>query len=1125
MKENNAPILSDNIEEKLRSIFIAAPVGIGIVSNRVILEANETLCRMTGYSKAEMIGRNASFLYPSMEEYNFVGSEKYGQIQRTGSGTVETRWVKKDGSIIDIILSSAPIDRDVLSKGVTFTALDITERKKTEKALTESEHRLMTYMENSPEAIFIANTEGILQEVNRQAAEMTGYRIDELYGKHIKKIHVEEELSMALGKFEEVLKTGKVRFEFRLKCKDNRAIPVLMDAGILPDGRVIGYCRDISDRKQKDDMLLKYSGMIKNITMNIPAILYQYNVRDDFSGFTFLNEKAETVFEIDIRRPDYLDEYREHVHPDYRDNFNRTIDESINNKTPWFCEWPFIHKSGEVRWYRGISNPEFKENELVFYGVIHDITREKQTQMALISSESRYRELVELAVDGIMTASSEGIISDSNSSAEIILGIKKENYIGRHISSLFTPEDIRNNPLRLDILRSGQIGISEREVFKGDGSIARVEIHSRMMPDGSFQAIFQDITLRKKNEEALAASESKYRELVELAVDGILLGSNDGLITGVNSQLEKMTGRTREELLGRHIRELFTEESIDKRPLRFDLLKDGETVINERVLKRNDSITVIVESHSRMMPDGKFQAIVRDVTERKRSEEALAAEKERLAVTLRSIGDGVIATDTEGNIQLMNSVAEKLTGWNFDECNNKNISDIFITINEFTREMEPGIIKKIISRGDVVELSTDTILVSKNGKEILISDSGAPIKDSSGTVTGAVIVFRDMTEKRRLTESLQRAQKLDSLATLAGGIAHDFNNMLGGMLGYIDLARNYSRSSEDIAAYLDKTMTVFDRAKNLTGQLMTFARGGDPSMQTGSIIPVLKEFTESALKGSDIQCSFSLPDDLWLTDFDRDQIGQVIFNIATNAREFMTAGGVIKISAENTEIESSNMQQLKPGKYIRIEVEDCGKGIPSDMLPHIFDPFFTTKTKGNGLGLSTSYSIILRHGGSLDVESVYGRGSRFWFHLPAILPSEQRGTVTGAAIHSGQGKVLIMDDEYFIREIISQMLEHMGYEVIQTPDGNAMIEKFMEYHCIPDLRFVVLDLTIPGGMGGRDTVAEIRKINRDIPVFASSGYSNDKVMADPRTYGFTDSIRKPFTVNELSELLNRHLTQ
>lgn len=826
MKDYNSPILSDNIEEKLHSIFIAAPVGIGIVSNRVILEANETLCRMTGYSKAEMIGRNASFLYPSMQDYNFVGSEKYGQIQRTGSGTVETRWMRKDGSIIDIILSSAPIDRGDLSKGVTFTAMDITERKKTEKALAESEHRLMTYLQNSPEAIFIADQDGILQEINRQTEEMTGYCSSELCGRHIGELHTDAELSMGLSKFAEVLKTGKVKFEFSMKRKDGGAIPVMVEAGILPDGRVIGYCRDISDRKRQEDMLHKYSRMIKSVTENIPAILYQYIVTDNFSGFTYLNEKAETVFGIDINRPDYLEVYKKNVHPEHRDNFNSTIEESIKNKAPWFCEWPFIHSSGKIRWYRANSNPEIRGDELVFYGVIQDITDEKNAQTAMISSEVKYRKLVELAADGIMTASSEGIISDSNSSAEIILGMKKENFIGKHISSLFTPEDIRNNPLRLDILRSGQIGISEREVFKGDGSVARIEIHSRMMPDGSFQAIFQDITQRKKNEEALAASEAKYRELVELAVDGIMLGSNEGLITGVNSQLEKMTGKSRDELIGRHIRDLFTEESLKKRPLRFDLLKDGETVINERILKRDDGIVVIVESHSRMMPDGIFQSIIRDVTERKKNEEALAAEKERLAVTLRSIGDGVIATDTEGSILLMNSVAEKLTGWKLEECHDKKIGEVFITINEFTREREPGIIKKIIRKGDVVELSTDMILVAKNGKEILISDSGAPIKDSSGTVTGAVIVFRDMTEKRKLTESLQRAQKLDSLATLAGGIAHDFNNMLGGMLGYIDLARNYSRSSEDIAAYLDKTMTVFDRARNLTGQLMTFARGG-----------------------------------------------------------------------------------------------------------------------------------------------------------------------------------------------------------------------------------------------------------------------------------------------------------
>ncbi|HPJ41494.1 MAG TPA: PAS domain S-box protein [Spirochaetota bacterium] len=979
-------------DEKLRSIFLAAPVGIGMVSNRVILEANDALCRMTGYSKAEIIGKNSSFLYPTMDEYNYVGDEKYGQIKKTGTGTVETRWKRKDGTIIDIILSSSALDRDDFSKGVTFTALDITERKKTEQALAASELKFRTFMEKSPDAIFIADSNCILQELNQRVEELTGYTTGELTGKHIKEIHLEEEVTLGLEKFHQVLNAGKATFEFRLKKKDGGSIPVLVEASLLPGNRVIGYCRDISQIKNYEEQLREYSSRIKKIADSIPELIYQYTVNDSMKGFTYMSEKAGEVFGINTDNPDFLSEYIKHIPPDYRDKFILSTEESIAKREGWFCEWPFIHNSGEIRWYRGRSNPEIRENELVFYGTIHDITKEKLAQLALESSESKYRGLVELAVDGIMLADHDGNVTDANSSAYNIIGKSRDEIIGKHISTLFTPENIKKHPLRLDILQTGKTGISERDILKADGSIASIEIHSKMMPDGSYQAIFQDITQRKKNEEALIESEGRYKELVELAVDGILTGSNEGIITGMNTQLEKMTGKTREQLLGLNISELFTDESLKNKPIQLDLLREGKTVINERVLKRDDNVTIIIESHSKMMPDGTFQSI-----------------------------------------------------------------------------------------------------------------------------------FRDVTEKQKLAEGLQRAQKLDSLATLAGGIAHDFNNMLGGMLGYIDLARNYSKRVEDTAEYLDKAMTVFDRAKNLTGQLMTFARGGDPSLKIESIIPVLKEYASSALSGSDIKHSFSIMEDLWLTKIDHAQIGQVIYNIVTNAREFMNPDGEIKISASNITKEKSNPGQLKPGRYIKVEISDSGKGIPDEMLPHIFDPFFTTKKKGNGLGLSTSYSIILRHGGALDVESLYGKGSRFWFYLPAVIPETDGILSQETEAHQGSGIVLIMDDEYFIREIISQMLEHMGYRTFQASCGNELLDLYKTYKDNPELKCIILDLTIPGGMGGKETAAEIRKADKKIPVFASSGYSSDRIISNPGSYGFSDSIRKPFTINELSVLLNRHI--
>ncbi|HPJ34940.1 MAG TPA: PAS domain S-box protein [Spirochaetota bacterium] len=1113
----------DDRDDKLRSIFLAAPVGIGMVSNRIILEANDTLCRMTGYSKGEMIGRDSSFLYPTMEDYNFVGKEKYARIRRTGIGTIETRWKKKDGTIIDILLSSVPLDIEDLSRGVTFTALDITERKKSEKVLLESEKKLKTYIDHSPDAIFIADSNGILQELNSRVEDITGYSIDELTGRHIRAIHIEEEIPDGLREFEKVLKNGKAKFEFRLRRKTGGNVPVLLEAGLLPDGRVIGYCRDISERKMYEEKIQEYLAKIKRIADNIPGILYQYNANSREHAFKYINQKADEVFGIDINRPDYLDEFIKHVHPDYRDKFVSSTKEAITKKTGWFFEWPFVHHSGEIKWYRGVSNPDIKDDELIFYGVIQDITDEKKMQIALISSEAKHRSFVELAVDGIILATNDGIISEANSSSENILSKKRNEIIGKHISSLFTAETLEKTPLRLDLLREGETVIRERDVHRDDGSVITVEIHSKMMPDGTMQAIFQDVTQRKKNAEALAASEERYRNLVELAVDGIILGTEKGIITEINSSTEAMLLKSRDEIIGKHISSLFTEETLESSPLRTDLLRKGETVIRERDIHRSNGTYAAVEMHTKMMPDGSFQTILRDITERKRDEEALASEKERLAVTLRSIGDGVIAADTEGKILLMNSVAENLTGWKFDECRGKTLRDIFVIKDEFTGADGPDIIESVLKTGDIVELASDMLLVSRDGLEIIISDSGAPIRDSNGSITGVVIVFRDITEKRRLAESLQRSQKLDALATLAGGIAHDFNNMLGGILGYIDLARNYSKTGDDVAAYLDKAMIVFDRAKNLTGQLMTFARGGDPLMRTDIIASVLKEYSVSALKDYGKECAFAIPEDLWITAFDRIQIGQVIYNIVTNAREFMGAEGEIKISAVNTEISGGNREHLKPGKYVRVEIEDSGQGIPGNVFPHIFDPFFTTKKKGNGLGLSTSYSIIRRHGGTLNVESSEGTGTLVRFYLPAVIQEKEPDTEPGEASHRGSGTILIMDDEYFIVEIISQMLEHMGYRTARASNGVDMLNLFNDYKDNPELKCIILDLTIPGGMGGKETVAEIRKINSKIPVFASSGYSSDRIISNPEPYGFTDSIRKPFTANELSMLLNRHI--
>jgi two-component system, cell cycle sensor histidine kinase and response regulator CckA len=509
---------------------------------------------------------------------------------------------------------------------------------------------------------------------------------------------------------------------------------------------------------------------------------------------------------------------------------------------------------------------------------------------------------------------------------------------------------------------------------------------------------------------------------------------------------------------------------------------------------------------------------VRDISERKRAEESLAAEKERLAVTLRSIGDGVITTDVNGCIVIMNKVAEELTGWAWCEAQGQPLAVVFKVINEITRQPCENPVARVLSTGGVVELANHTLLITRNGAERIIADSGAPIKDEGGHAIGVVLVFRDITEKQRLANTILRTAKLDSLGVLAGGIAHDFNNLLTGVFGYVDLARVASKDPE-IIEYLGAAASAINRARALTLQLLTFAKGGAPIQKVTPLVPFIPEAVRFALSGSNVACQFRLPEGLWTCNIDKDQIGQVIDNIVINALHAMPDGGTIEVTAKNVALDEGDNPSLVRGKYVRMSIKDFGVGIPINILPRIFDPFYTTKPKGHGLGLATCYSIINRHGGCIDAESEPGQGSTFHVYLPAVIASAAADGVRTAE-HEGSGTIIVVDDEEVIRVTIRKMLELLGYSVVCKKDGREAIDHFISATNAGHVfAAMIFDLTIPGGMGGLEAIAEIRKLDGKIPVFVASGYADDSVMRNPEEYGFTSSLCKPFTIAELSEML------
>ncbi len=519
-----------------------------------------------------------------------------------------------------------------------------------------------------------------------------------------------------------------------------------------------------------------------------------------------------------------------------------------------------------------------------------------------------------------------------------------------------------------------------------------------------------------------------------------------------------------------------------------------------------------------------FQIEEKRISERKHAEEALAAEKERLAVTLRSIGDGVAATDTEGKLVLMNKVAEQLSGWVQQDVIGKPFDEVFHIINEKKRELRDRPVEKVLKTGRIVSLTGSSVLVARDSTEKVIAYTASPIRDKDSRIIGAVLVFKDITEKRKLEQEVIKSQKLESIGILAGGIAHDFNNILTSILGNIGLAKKYVDPEDKVHKRLTEAEKASFQAKDLTQRLLTFSKGGAPVIKTASIAELLKDWCTFALSGSNVRWELSVPDDLWLVEIDEGQMGQVINNLIINAVQAMPKGGVVRVACENVAATEEDVVPLQSGKYVKISVKDQGIGIPKEYLQRIFDPYFTTKQKGSGLGLTTCYSIIKNHNGYIGVESEPGVGTTFYIYLPASgkeIPAKKSWEKKPVL---GEGKILLMDDDEMVRDVAGEMLNHVGYEVEFARDGEEAIELYRgAKESGRPFDAVIMDLTVSGGMGGRESIKKLIEIDPQVKAIVSSGYCNDPVMAEFKKYGFSGVVAKPYKIEELSKALRRAL--
>ncbi|NPA25461.1 MAG: PAS domain S-box protein [Deltaproteobacteria bacterium] len=647
----------------------------------------------------------------------------------------------------------------------------------------------------------------------------------------------------------------------------------------------------------------------------------------------------------------------------------------------------------------------------------------------------------------------------------------------------------------------------------------------------------EDRELREKAEAELRESEKRYRTIADYSYDMECWRDENGKFIHISPSCENVTGYSPQEFYDNYLlmNEIVIEE--DRKIFighRHEVSNDGVYKPIEFRIRHKDGTIRWLSHICRQVigPDGENlgnRGSNRDITSRKLAESFLEVEKERLQVTLRSIGDGVITTDNQGSVTLLNPVAEQLTGWKNDAASGRSIDEVFPLCHERTREPLDNPVKVALSENRVVDLSNHTLLLSRNGEEIAIADSAAPIVSQDGRRFGAVLVFRDVRSEKRLQLERLRSEKLEAVGVLAGGIAHDFNNLLMGLQGSIDLLRLSCRKGpEAMEKHFLSAESAINRAVSLARQFLTFAKGGDPVKEKTSLPQLVEESAEFVLHGTQVKLELEVEEGIWDVEVDSGQISQVVNNLVTNARQAMDDCGIIRIRIENCLLNDREAAALNlhAGHYVKVSVADEGPGIDAEIIHKIFEPYFTTKKTGSGLGLATSYSIIDNHEGYFGVSSEPGKGAVFTFYLPSVGSAEvasgvrARGgrALTGADLNGM--RILLMDDEQVIRDVVTEMLNILGCEVVSVRDGEELLAYYRKtLDRGESFQVIIMDLSIPGGMGGREAIKKLRELDDKVKVIVSSGYSQDPVMAEFKSFGFDGMVAKPYRIGALLAVL------
>jgi PAS domain S-box-containing protein len=1095
--------------------------------------------------------------------YRAVETKKFDETFRIyHSRKKEWRWIRA--------ISTGRPDEKEEAEYVNGMLFDITEQKNTEETLRksretldhlvkerteerdDSEERFRLVAEISNDALFEWNL--LENKAWRSEAyhKIFGYeQIPDRFDWWTEKVHPEDR-NRILEKVGAVIKEGGKFWaeEYRFRKADGSFAYVFDRCYIVRNEegkpvRFVGSMMDVTERKRLEEQLSQRELELRLITDNVKDGVWisDLNFRPVWISPSVSRNRGFTLAELADLPVD------RQITPESHKKISQAIAEKM---TPERLADPtadisstldleLYRKDGTTYWSETITtvlrDPSGKP--AVILGVGRDITGRKQAEEALRESERKYRLIAENVTDVIWTMDLNFKFTYVSPSVTKMRGFTVQEALDQTIDSLLTPASVpvalaaitEDQALRLQhpIETNRRINI-ELESFCKDGSTVWTDNEIAYLR-GEDQTVIgivgitRDISEKKRIEANLRESEERFRSMIQGSSDIILVFDEKKYVTFESPSFARILGYAPGEFIGKSPLSLINPEDLER--VRKDLdeallpLHDGIPT-EFRFQKADGSWAVLEAVANHQIENPAVRGVVlniRDVTRRKAAEDTLKRNEERYRTILENIEDGYYEVDLAGNLTFFNDYFCRLTSRSREELmgmNNREYTDaetsrrVFKTFNKVFQTGEPNRVEYQISRKDETRLYLESTV--------------SLITDSAGQPVGFRGIARDVTEKKQREEDRIIMDKLEATGILAGGIAHDFNNLLAVILGNIDLIGNFAQSEEETKDLLKETRDAVIEAKGLTRQFITLAKGGEPVKKQVSLSRLIQEQAGLVLRGSKVTVDFSVPDDLWPVMADEGQMGQVIRNLVINAKEAMPQGGIVSIKAENAEVTTPFSFLSDPGKYVKVSIQNPGDPIPAGILSKIFDPYFSTKQRGSlkgmGLGLTICRSIIQKHGGAIYIESKTGEGTLVHFYLPASEGSNGKRAAAGEG-PQGKGRILVMDDEANMRKMMEAILGKLGYQVDLVGDGEKAVENYRKANDAGHpFSAVILDLTIRGGMGGKETLQKLLQIDPEIKAVVISGYSMDPVMQNFREHGFKGALVKPFLISQLDEIMS-----